>query len=134
MREQAKERGEDPALVNPPARWTLSDLRLTVAAYLQRLNVKLEVAEAVLDREPSSRTGIAVPYYKQEYANEKRTALAVWANRLDALVAGSAAQESLEGEHCRVGGDAASSAKVGQLTPMDLSLMSNRRLPVHSRE
>jgi integrase len=112
MREQARERAEDPVRVRPPARWTLNDLRLTVAAYLQRLNVKLEVAEALLDRESSSRTGIAVPYHTQEYANEKRTALAVWANRLDALVAGSAAQESLEGEHGRVGGDTANRRKL----------------------
>jgi integrase len=107
LREQARERGEDLALVKRPARWRLNDLRLTVATYLQRLNVKLEVAEAMLDRNPSSRTGIAVPYHTHEYAHEKRTALAVWANRLDALVAGSAAQESLEGEQRRLGGDAA---------------------------
>lgn len=91
MRGQAEARGGDPDSLRLPAPWTLHHLRRTVAANLQRLGVKVEVAAAVLGDAPRSQGAVADLYPTQEYVAEKRIALAVWANRLDAIVTGSAA-------------------------------------------
>jgi integrase len=94
IKKQAEARGDDPASVRTPARWSYYHLRQTVAWNLQRLGVKLEVAEAVLDDASGRRAGIAGVYPRREYSAERRIALAVWANRLDAIVSGPAAPES----------------------------------------
>ena len=134
MREQARERGEEPALVNPPARWTLNDLRLTVAAYLQRLNVKLEVAEAVLNRESKQSDGdrgsvLQTGIREREADRACRLGKSSGCARGRLGRARTPRRRALPRRRRR-----RESAKVGQLTPMDLSLMSNRHLPVHSRE
>jgi integrase len=58
--------------------WTLHDLRRTVATGLQRLGVRLEVTEAVLNHLSGSRGGIAGVYQRHDWANEKRAALEAW--------------------------------------------------------
>jgi integrase len=55
--------------------WTLHDLRSTVATGLQRLGIRLEVTEAVLNHVSGSRGGIAGVYQRHDWANEKRAAL-----------------------------------------------------------
>ncbi len=85
MKKQAEARGDDPASVTP-ARWSFHHLRRTIAWNLERLGVKLEVAEAVLDDASGRRAGIAGFYPRREYVAERRIALAVWANRLAAIV------------------------------------------------
>src|SRR5262249_38312963 len=66
--------------------WTLHDLRRTMASGLQRLGVRLEVTEAVLNHKSGSTAGIVGVYQRHDYANEKRNALARWADYVDALV------------------------------------------------
>jgi integrase len=68
--------------------WVLHDLRRTVATNLQRLGVRLEVTEAVLNHVSGSRGGIVGVYQKHDWADEKRAALQAWADRLDAIVEG----------------------------------------------
>jgi len=68
--------------------WTLHDLRRTVASGLQRLGVRLEVTEAVLNHRGGSVAGIVGVYQRHDYADEKRDALACWADHVDALVSG----------------------------------------------
>jgi integrase len=68
--------------------WTLHDLRRTVASGLQRLGVRLEVTEAVLNHRSGSTAGIVGVYQRHDYAAEKRDSLARWADYVDALVAG----------------------------------------------
>jgi integrase len=68
--------------------WTLHDLRRTVASGLQRLGVRLEVTEAVLNHRSGSTAGIVGVYQRHDYAAEKRDALQRWADHLDALVGG----------------------------------------------
>jgi integrase len=68
--------------------WTLHDLRRTVASGLQRLGVRLEVTEAVLNHRGGSMAGIVGVYQRHDYASEKRDALARWADHVDALVSG----------------------------------------------
>jgi integrase len=96
MREETSARGGDPSLVRATAHWTLPDLRRTVATNLQRLGLKLEVAEAVLDDVSGGRAGIADLYQRREGDAEKRIALAVWANRLAAIVDDASAPSVVE--------------------------------------
>jgi hypothetical protein len=55
------------------------DLRRTVATGLQRLGVRLEITEAVLNHISGSRGGIAGVYQRHDWAAEKRAALDAWA-------------------------------------------------------
>ena len=71
--------------------WTLHDIRRTVASGLQRLGVRLEVTEAVLNQRSGSMAGIVGVYQRHDYAAEKRDALARWADHVDALVSGQKA-------------------------------------------
>lgn len=58
--------------------WTLHDLRRTVATGLQRLGIRLEVTEAVLNHLSGSRSGIVGVYQRHNYFDEKAVALAAW--------------------------------------------------------
>jgi integrase len=71
------------------AGWRLHDLRRTVATGLQRLGVRLEVTEAVLNHVSGSRGGIVGVYQRHDWAAEKRTALDGWAAHIEAAVAGA---------------------------------------------
>jgi integrase len=68
--------------------WTLHDLRRTMASGLQRLGVRLEVTEAVLNHRGGSTAGIVGIYQRHDYATEKRDALQRWADHVDAVVGG----------------------------------------------
>jgi integrase len=72
----------------PLVPWTVHDLRRTVATGLQRLGVRLEVTEAVLNHISGSRGGIAGVYQRHDWAAEKRAALEAWAAHVTAVVAG----------------------------------------------
>jgi integrase len=65
--------------------WTLHDLRRTVASGLQRLGVRLEVTEAVLNHRSGSTAGIIGVYQRHDYAIEKRDALRRWGDYVDSL-------------------------------------------------
>jgi integrase len=80
--------GDDPAEVKAPDPWTIHDLRRTVATNLQRMGVKLEVTEAVLNHVSGSRAGIVGVYQRHEYSDEKRGALDAWSRKLKAVVEG----------------------------------------------
>ncbi len=66
--------------------WRLHDLRRTVATGLQRLGVRLEVTEAILNHVAGSRAGIVGLYQRHDYAREKEVALTAWAAHVFALV------------------------------------------------
>ena len=72
----AAKAGTSPAPLVP---WSVHDLRRTVATGLQRLGVRLEVTEAVLNHISGSRGGIAGVYQRHDWANEKCNALDAWA-------------------------------------------------------
>lgn len=65
--------------------WRLHDLRRTAATGMQRLGVSLQVVEAVLGHVSGSRGGIVGIYQRHEYADEKRRALEIWANAVEAI-------------------------------------------------
>lgn len=66
--------------------WTLHDIRRTVAAGMQRIGVKMEVTEKVLNHKSGSFRGIAGIYQVHDYADEKRSALEAWASFVQDLV------------------------------------------------
>jgi integrase len=76
--------GETPTQLKP---WSVHDLRRTVATGLQRLGVRLEVTEAILNHISGSRSGIAGVYQRHDWAEEKRVALDAWAAHVVSLVA-----------------------------------------------
>jgi integrase len=69
----------------PLVPWSVHDLRRTVATGLQRLGVRLEVTEAVLNHISGSRGGIAGVYQRHDWAAEKRAALDAWAAHVLAI-------------------------------------------------
>lgn len=58
--------------------WRVHDIRRSVATGLQRLGVRLEVTEAVLNHVSGSRAGIVGVYQRHDWKAEKRAALAAW--------------------------------------------------------
>jgi integrase len=88
----AAEAGIEPG---PTAAWTLHDLRRTLATGLQRLGVRLEVTEAVLNHISGSRAGIVGVYQRHDWATEKRNALNSWAAHVLTAVAGRTATDKV---------------------------------------
>lgn len=74
--------------LGPVPEWRLHDVRRTVATGMQRLGIRLEVTEAVLNHISGSRAGIAGVYQRHHFMDEKRHALEAWAAELDRIVAG----------------------------------------------
>lgn len=68
-----------------PAAWRMHDVRRTVATGFQKLGVRFEVTEAVLNHVSGSRGGIAGVYQQHDWAVEKREALDKWAEHLASL-------------------------------------------------
>ena len=84
-RQDAIEAGRDPDGVSL-APWRLHDARRTLATGLQRLGVRFEVTEAVLNHTAgASRSGIAAVYQRHGWGPEKRAALDAWADHCDRL-------------------------------------------------
>lgn len=71
-----------------PSDWTWHDIRRTVATGMQRLGIRLEVVEAVLNHVSGTRSGIVGVYQRHDFLEEKRHALEAWAAELDRIVQG----------------------------------------------
>jgi integrase len=70
-------------LVDP---WRLHDIRRTVATGLQRLGVRFEVTEAVLNHVSGSKGGVAGVYQRHDWKDEKRAALQAWDQHIECLM------------------------------------------------
>ncbi len=66
--------------------WRLHDARRTVATGLQRLGVRLEVTERILNHVSGTRGGIAGVYQRHDFATESRAALEAWGAHVAAIV------------------------------------------------
>lgn len=66
--------------------WRLHDLRRTVATGLQRIGVRLEVTEAVLNHVSGSQSGIVGVYQRYNFSTEKRLALDAWADEVQRIL------------------------------------------------
>ena len=92
-RADAAERGDDPdeQELTP---WVLHDLRRTLATGLQRLGIRFEVTESVLNHVSGSKGGVAGIYQRHSWAHEKRAALDAWASHVAKLLDPAAADET----------------------------------------
>lgn len=66
----------------PIEAWRLHDLRRTMATGLQKLGVRFEVTEAVLNHVSGAKSGVAGVYQQHDWQDEKRAALQAWAKRV----------------------------------------------------
>ncbi len=95
----AEEAGDDPEEVEL-APWRLHDARRTVATALQRLGVRFEVTEAILNHTAgASRSGVAAVYQRHGWGPEKRAALDAWAVHCDAVLSPPADQSNVVPMH-----------------------------------
>ena len=67
--------------------WRVHDLRRTMATGLQRLGIRFEVTEAVLNHISGARSGIAGVYQRYDWNDEKREAIKAWGAMVMRLVA-----------------------------------------------
>lgn len=67
---------------DPIPSWRLHDLRRTLATGFQRLGIRFEVTEAVLNHLAGSRSGVAGIYQRHDWRPEKREAMDRWSNHL----------------------------------------------------
>jgi hypothetical protein len=72
--------------------WRLHDLRRTAASGMQRLGVRVEVIERVLNHVSGVYRGVAGIYQVDPLADEVRGALERWADYVEALVSGKPAK------------------------------------------
>jgi integrase len=80
---RATEAGIEPSEIEP---WRIHDIRRTVATGLQRLGVRFEVTEAVLNHISGSRSGVAGVYQRHDWKEEKRSALDAWARHIRSVL------------------------------------------------
>lgn len=62
----------------PMPAWRLHDLRRTLATGFQRLGVRFEVTEAILNHVGGARAGVAGIYQRHDWKPEKREAMNMW--------------------------------------------------------
>ena len=68
--------------------WRTHDIRRTVATGLQRLGVRFEVTEAVLNHVSGARAGVAGIYQRYNWAAEKTVAMTAWSDALQRCLDG----------------------------------------------
>ncbi|HKD75074.1 MAG TPA: hypothetical protein VKB76_06240 [Ktedonobacterales bacterium] len=68
--------------------WRIHDLRRTCATGMADLGVQPHVIEAVLNHVSGHKGGVAGIYNRSSYEAEKATALAIWADRVMAVIEG----------------------------------------------
>ncbi len=78
-------RPQDESAKPLPA-WRLHDIRRTVATGFQRLGIRFEVTEAVLNHVSGAKGGIAGIYQRHDWKYEKRTALETWARHVASIL------------------------------------------------
>jgi integrase len=76
----AKELGQ------PIKPWVLHDLRRGVATGLQKMGIRIEVTEAILNHKSGTIFGVAAIYARHDHAPEKRAALDQWSQHVMSLV------------------------------------------------
>jgi integrase len=73
------------------AHWTVHDLRRTAVTQMAELGVSPIVLAHVINHRSVTKAGVTLSVYSRyDYAREKREALELWANRLEAIVGGGA--------------------------------------------
>jgi integrase len=82
-----REEAGNPDKVEALPQWQFHDLRRTLITNLQKLGVRLEVTEAIINHvSGASRSGAAAHYHLHTWTAEKRDALDKWAKHLAKIV------------------------------------------------
>lgn len=79
----------------PMEAWRIHDLRRTLATGLQKLGIRFEVTEAVLNHVSGARSGVAGIYQQHDWKDEKRDALRAWAAAVAAIADGHRSDQFL---------------------------------------
>jgi integrase len=87
-RKEAAAAGDNAAEVKL-APWRLHDLRRTASTGMQRLGIRFEVNEAVLNHRSGAKSGVAGVYQRHEWKDEKRAALEAWAAHIGQVLSGA---------------------------------------------
>jgi hypothetical protein len=66
--------------------WRAHDIRRTLATGLQRLGVRFEVTEAVLNHVSGAKSGVPGVYQRYNWEHERRAALCAWADHLNNII------------------------------------------------
>jgi integrase len=82
---KAKERLDAVAGIAP---WRIHDLRRTAATGMAEIAIAPHIVEAVLNHVSGAKAGVAGVYNRFAYAEEKKAALAKWADHLERIVSG----------------------------------------------
>src|SRR5262249_24138794 len=69
--------------------WTLHDIRRSVSTHMAEIGIQPHIIEAVLNHASGHKAGIAGIYNRATYAREMKSALAVWADHVRAIVNGT---------------------------------------------
>ena len=72
--------------------WTLHDLRRTAVTGMAELGIQPHVIEAIVNHQSGHKAGVAGVYNRAQYSQEKRAALQRWADHVERIVAGEAAE------------------------------------------
>jgi hypothetical protein len=75
--------------------WVVHDLRRSAATNFQKLGVRLEVTEAILNHVSGSRAGVAGIYQRHDWKDEKRAALDAWSRRLRQIASSNQEQSHI---------------------------------------
>jgi hypothetical protein len=78
---EAVQNGEDPNSIEIQP-WRVHDLRRTLATGMQRMGIRFEVTEAILNHVSGSKSGVAGIYQRHDWREEKRDAVDAWAHHL----------------------------------------------------
>lgn len=88
---ELRQKDSEGSKLEPLPAWRLHDLRRTVATGLQRLGIRFEVTEAVLNHVSGAKGGVAGIYQRHDWKDEKRAALGAWATHVHRLISGAEA-------------------------------------------
>jgi len=85
LRKETADLGGDPDTVRPLPSWRFHDLRRTAATLMAEAGIPPHVVDKILNHTQGTITGVAAIYNRHQYLEERRQALAAWAERLTAL-------------------------------------------------
>lgn len=80
----AADAGDDEAFVIAP--WRVHDLRRTVATSMQRLGIRFEVIEALINHTLLAKSKVVAAYHHHDWTNEKADAARIWAAEIERIV------------------------------------------------
>lgn len=66
--------------------WRYHDLRRTLATGMQRLGVRFEVTEAIMNHVSGAKSGVAGVYQLHDWGPEKKAALKAWSDHVEGLL------------------------------------------------